>query len=172
MFSFFKKNRKSTDEKTDNNIIESPEFGKMKYLYVWRALEPVEINIFGKAQSINCSAAANKLKEVPNDIQEAAFKKFQEEKEKLISEAEKIVLDFFKPDESFDMSKVITIMGIHISRKGECGLKMLFNEDYLFDFDLDELGIEHGQYFGVSLFPELRLIKSGDEYGNIFVDQK
>lgn len=172
MFSFFKKNKKSTGEKTETNIIESPVFGKMKYLYVWRALDPVIINIFGKGQSINCSAATNKQKDVPNDIQEMAFKKFEAEKEKLISEAEKIVLDFFKPSESFDMSDVITVLGVNISRDGKCGIEMEFNEKYLFDFDLDELGIEHGQYFGVSLFPELSLIKSGDEFGKIFVEQK
>ncbi len=172
MFSFFKKKKKSADEKTETNIIDSPVFGKMKYIYTWDTIECTDLNIFGNTQEVNFSFATNEQKDAPNDVQEMAFKKFQSEKEKFIKEAEKIVLDFFKPGESFDMSDVITIFGINISLDGKCGIEMKFNEKYLFDFDLDELGIEHGQYFGVSLFPELSLIKSGDEFGKIFVEQK
>ena len=118
--------------------------------------------------SVNCYADTNERSEEPNEIQKTAFKRFMAEKETLMSETEKILSDFFKPDDSFNMSDVISILSIDINRDGKCGLFTVFNRQYLFDFDLDELGIEHGQEFGVSLFPEMKLLRSFDEYNTYF----
>ena len=164
MFSFLKK--KKSKNSIYGKIIDDPAFGKLKYIPSWRKVEPIEVGFYGKTLEVTCCASTNQQAEEPNDPQRAAFTRFMAEKESLMRDCEKLLTDFFKPEDSFDMSDAVFIISLDISREGKCLLFMLFNEQYLFDFDLDELGIEHGQEFGVLLFPELKLLNSYEKYRN------
>ena len=162
MFSFLKK--KKSKNSIYGKIIDDPVFGKLKFIPSWRKVEPIELSFYGKTLEVDCYALTNAQAEEPNDLQRAAFARFMTEKESLMKDCEKLLTDFFNPADSFDMSDAVFIISIDISREGKCLLFMLFNEQYLFDFDLDELGIEHGQDFGVLLFPELKILRSSEKY--------
>ena len=156
MFSFLKKKAsKKAANSIYGKIIDDPVFGKLKYIPSWRKEETL---------NVPCYALTNEQAEEPNDLQRAAFSRFKDEKASLMRDTEKLLSDFFKPDDRFDMSDVIWIISIDITRDGKFLFFMLFNEQYLFDFDLDELGIEHEQEFGVSLFPKPELLRSYDKY--------
>lgn len=165
MFKFFKKNDNLNNKET---IIENPIFGKLKYVYTWWSFDRIDINMFGKTYSVMYFVASNAQKEAPNEVQQRAFKKFLAEKEQLQRDAEKIILEEIKLDESYEISDVINVVEVCISIDGKCGIAMEIKEEYLDDIDLDELDITPDNSFGVSLFPELKIIKSSDTFDEIF----
>ena len=124
--------------------------------------------MFGKTYSVIYSVASNAQKEAPNEVQERAFKKFLAEKEQLQRDAEKIILEEIKLDDSCEISDVINVVEVCISIDGKCGIALEIKEEYLDDIDLDELDITPDNSFGASLFPELKLIKSSDIFDEIF----
>lgn len=159
--------RKKTEEK-NNNIIEDPVLGKMEYINTWWSVNTIEITLFGENRSIKYFAASNDNKEVPNQIQRDSFKNFLERKSEIIPEVEKILREQIKSDGSFDITDILDVAGIYLSRDGKCGLSLEILEEYLDEIDLDELGITPDQCFGLSLIPDIFLIKSGDIFDEMF----
>ena len=165
MFFFSKRNKEPKEEKL---IVDNPVLGKMEYIYDWWSFDHIDVFMFGKKYSVKYVAASNNNQDTPNSIQEDTFKKMLAEKEKWQIDVEQAVLREIKLDPSLEYKDVIDVTGIHISRDGRYGIAMEISEDYLDVVDLDELDITPDECFGVSVFPDLCVIKSGDTFDDIF----
>lgn len=70
-------------------------------------------------------------------------------------------------DSSLEYKDVIDVEGIHLSRDGRYGIGMAITDEYS---DMtEELGILPHDCFGVSIYPELYVIKNEDDFDDIFL---
>lgn len=165
---FFFSKPKKEEPKKEKLIVDNPVLGKMEHIYYgWWSLDRIDVFMFGKTYSVEYVAASNKNKEFPNSKQEDAFKKIMAEKEKWQVDVEQAVFGEIKLDPSLEYKDVINVEGIHISRDGAYGISMAISDDYS-DL-LDELDILPHNIFGVSVFPELYVIKCEDDFDQIFM---
>jgi len=140
----------------------------MEYINTWWSDKKVKITLFGEEYSIKYFAASNENKETPNQLQRNTYKHFLEKKDEIIPKIEEILLDQIQNDRSLGIRDILNIAGIYFSRDGKCGLALEIADEYLDEIDLDELGITPDQCFGVSLIPDIFIIKSGDIFAEIF----
>ena len=163
---FFFSKPKKEEPKKEELIVDNPVLGKMEYVYRWWSFDRIDVFMFGKNYSVKYYAAAGENKGSPNTEQEEAFKKMLTEKEKWQVDVEQAVIREIKLDPSLEYKDVIKVTGICLSRDGAYGISMQLTEDY---FDLaEELEILPHESFGVSVFPELNVIKCGDDFDEIF----
>lgn len=113
--------------------------------------------------------AAGENKGFPNSEKKNAFKKMLAKKEKCQIDVEQAVLREIKLDSYLEYKDVIDVSGIHLSRDGAYGISMNISKEYLDIIDLDESDITPDEFFGVSVFPELYVIKSHDDFDEIFL---
>lgn len=106
-----------------------------------------------------------KVFQIPN--KKKPSKKMLSEKEKWQVDVEQEVIREIKLAPSLEYKDVIEVTGICLSRDGAYGISMQLTKDY---FDLaEELEILPHESFGVSVFPELYVIKNEDDFDDIFL---
>ncbi|MBD5112568.1 MAG: hypothetical protein HDT42_08585 [Ruminococcaceae bacterium] len=166
---FFFSKPKKEEPKKEELIVDNPVLGKMEYVYNWWSFDRIDVFMFGKKYSVKYYAAAGENKGSPNSEQEDAFKKMLSEREKWQIDVEQAVIREIKLAPSLEYKDVIKVTGIHLSHDGGYGISMEISEEYLDVVDLDELDITPDQCFGVSVFPDLYVIKSHDDFDNIYL---